>query len=112
LSITAWALVQTEFVPVKNTANLLQCISITAFRALDVISKSILDRMRITGVKAVILVDGAFLIPMKYLGQVKTELALSILFEKENLYTAESPVNCEFTALLQKDGVCLVFKYM
>lgn len=32
--------------------------------------------------------------------------------EKENLYTAESPVNCEFTALLQKDGVCLVFKYM
>lgn len=31
--------------------------------------------------------------------------------EKENLYTAESPVNCEFTALLQKDGVCLVFKH-
>lgn len=33
-------------------------------------------------------------------------------FEKENLYTAESPVNRGFTALLQKDGVCLVFKYM
>ena len=32
--------------------------------------------------------------------------------EKENLYTAESPVNREFTALLQKNGVCLVFKYM
>ena len=32
--------------------------------------------------------------------------------EKENLYTAESPVNRGFTALLRKDGVCLVFKYM
>ena len=32
--------------------------------------------------------------------------------EKENLYTAESTVNRGFTALLQKVGVCLVFKYM
>lgn len=85
MSITAWALVQTEFVPVKNTANLLQCIATTAFRALDVISKSILDGMWITGVKAVILVNGAFLIPMKYLGQVKTEHALSILFRTEHI---------------------------
>ena len=112
MSITAWAIVQTEFVPVKNTANLLQCISTTAFRTLDVISKSIRDGMWITGVKTVILVNGAFLIPMEYLGQVKTEHAISILFEKENLYTAESPVNRGFTELLLKDGVCLVFKYM
>lgn len=35
-----------------------------------------------------------------------------INIEKENLYTAESPVNRGFTALLQKNGVCLVFKYM
>ena len=32
--------------------------------------------------------------------------------ENENLYTAESPVNSGFTAPLQKNGVCLVFKYM
>ncbi len=57
--------------------------------------------------KAVILVDGAFLIPMKYLGQVKTELALSILFEKENLYTAGMPINRGFTAIL-KGTWCLV----
>ena len=37
---------------------------------------------------------------------------VSIKLEKENLYTAESPVNRGSTALLQKDGVCLVFKYM
>lgn len=45
LFIAAWALVKTEIVHIKNTANLPQCISVTAFRALDVVSKSILNGM-------------------------------------------------------------------
>lgn len=48
---------------------------------------------------------------LKYIRQLKAQ-NIPVYFEKENLYTAESPVNHGFTALLQKDGVYLVFKYM
>ena len=47
----------------------------------------------------------------KYIRQLKAQ-NIPVYFEKENLYTAGSPVNRGLTALLQRNGVCLVFKYM
>ena len=48
---------------------------------------------------------------LKYIRQLKAQ-NIPVYFEKENLYTAVSPVNRGFTALLQRNGVWLVFKYM
>lgn len=79
LFIAAWALVKTEIVHIKNTANLPQCISVTAFRALDVVSKSILNGMRSTSVKAIVLMKISIFISVYFIREIETEHTFCIL---------------------------------